>query len=148
LFALSRAVFNASARARRETCAGAWSPEPVDTTTDPGVGAELGEALNVAVLLLLQKLSPTERAAYVLREAFNYPHREIGAILRVEEANARQLVTRARKHVSGRRCARVSRAEQRRLLSAFVAAARTGDLAGLESLFASDESAGRHGVTS
>ena len=56
-----------SARARRETCAGSWLPEPVDTTTDPGIGAERGEALNLAVLLLLEKLSPTERAAYVRR---------------------------------------------------------------------------------
>lgn len=127
-----------SARARRETCAGSWLPELVDTTTDPDLGAERGEALNVAVLLLLEKLLPTERAAYVLREAFNYPYREIAAILRVEEANARQLVSRAREHVSGGRCAPVSPAEQRRLLNAFVAAARTGDLAGLESLFASD----------
>jgi RNA polymerase sigma factor (sigma-70 family) len=127
-----------SARARREICSGSWLPELIDTTPDPGVWAERGEALNSAVLLLLEKLSPTERAAYVLREAFNYPHREIAAILRVEEPNARQLVTRAREHVSGGRCAPVSPAEQRRLLNAFVIAARTGDLARLESLFASD----------
>jgi len=127
-----------SARARREISSGSWVPEQVDTTTDPGVWAERGEALNSAVLLLLEKLSPTERAAYVLREAFSYPHREIAAVLRVEEANARQLVTRAREHVSGERLAPVSRAEQRRLLSAFVTAARTGDLARLERLFVSD----------
>ena len=66
-----------SARARRETAAGPSLPEPVDTSTDPGLGAERGEALNLAVLLLLEKLSPTERAAYVLREAFNHPYREI-----------------------------------------------------------------------
>src|SRR5688572_29217900 len=71
-----------SARARREICSGSWLPELVDTTTDPGLWAERGEALNSAVLLLLEKLSPTERAAYMLREAFNYPHREIAAILR------------------------------------------------------------------
>ena len=127
-----------SARARRETCAGSWLPELVDTTTDPGLRAERGEALNVAVLLLLEKLSPTERAAYVLREAFNYPYREIAAILRVGEANARQLATRARAHVSGERRAPVSPAEQRRLLNAFVAATKTGDLARLENFFASD----------
>ena len=84
------------------------------------------------MLLLLEKLSPTERAAYVLREAFNYPYREIADILRVEEANARQLVTRAREHVSSGRRAPVSPTEQRRLLNAFVAASRTGDLARLE----------------
>jgi RNA polymerase sigma-70 factor, ECF subfamily len=127
-----------SARARRETCVGPWLPEPVDTSADPGLGAERGEALNRAVLLLLEKLSPTERAAYVLREAFNYPYRKIADILRVEEANARQVVTRARGHVSGRRRAPASPAKQRRLLNAFVAAARTGELARLESLFASD----------
>lgn len=127
-----------SARARRETYVGPWLPEPVDTSVDPGLGAERGEALSFAVLLLLEKLSPTERAAYVLREAFNYPHREIADVLRVEEANARQLVTRAREHVSSGRRAPVSAAEQRRLLNAFVAAATTGDLGGLESLFASD----------
>jgi RNA polymerase sigma-70 factor (ECF subfamily) len=127
-----------SARARRETCAGSWLPDLVDTTTDPGLEAERGEALNSAVLLLLEKLLPTERAAYVLREAFTYPYREIAAILRVEEANARQLVTRAREHVSGGRRAPVSPAEQRRLLNTFVTAARTGDLARLENLLVSD----------
>jgi RNA polymerase sigma-70 factor (ECF subfamily) len=126
-----------SARARRETCMGPRLPELVDTCTDPGAGAERDEALNGAVLLLLEKLLPTERAAYVLREAFNYGYREIAAILRVEEANARQLVTRAREHLSSGRRAPVTRGEQRRLLSAFVTAARTGDLARLESLFAS-----------
>ena len=127
-----------SARARREICSGSWLPEPVDTTSDPGLEAERGEALNSAVLLLLERLSPTERGAYVLREAFNYPHREIAAILRVEEANARQLVTRARERVSGGRRTPVSPVEQRRLLTAFLTAARTGDLAALESVFVSD----------
>jgi RNA polymerase sigma factor (sigma-70 family) len=129
-----------SARARKETEAGPWLPEPIDTdaSSNPGVGAERGEALNLAVRLLLEKLTPTERAAYVLREAFSYPYREIADILRITEANARQLVTRARGHVSGERerRARVSPVEQRRLLNALVAAARTGDLARLENLFA------------
>jgi RNA polymerase sigma-70 factor (ECF subfamily) len=127
-----------SARARREISSGSWLPEQVDTTTDPGLWAERGEALNSAVLLLLEKLSPTERAAYMLREAFDHPYREIAAILRVEEANARQIVSRAREHVLGGRRAPVNRAEQRRLLTTFVTAARTGDLTRLESLFASD----------
>ena len=127
-----------SARARRETCVGPGLPEPVDTSADPGVGAERREALNLAVLVLLQKLSPTERAAYVLREAFNYLYREIASILRIEEANARQLATRARAHVAEGRRAPVRPAEQRRLLNAFIAAAKAGDLARLESLFASD----------
>ena len=66
-----------SAHARRETYIGPWLPEPVDTSSDPALGAERGEALGFAVLLLLEKLTPTERAAYILREAFDYPYPEI-----------------------------------------------------------------------
>ena len=66
-----------SARARRETYIGPWLPEPVDTSADPYLGAERGEALEFAVLLLLEKLTPHERAAYVLREAFDYPYPQI-----------------------------------------------------------------------
>ena len=126
-----------SARTRKETAAGPWLPEPIDTSTDPGGATERGDALNRAIRLLLEKLSPAQRAAYVLREAFNHSYQEIADILRIEQANARQLVTRARKHVSGSgdRRARVRPVEQRRLLDAFVAAARTGDLARLENLF-------------
>ncbi len=127
-----------SARSRRETYVGPWLPEPVDTSTDPQLGAERGEALEFAVLLLLEKLSPTERAAYVLREAFDYPYRQIADILQLEEANTRQLVTRARQHITDGRRAPVSSAEQRRLLEAFIAAAQKGDLAALEGLFAAD----------
>ncbi len=64
-----------SASSRRETYIGSWLPEPVDTSSDPEVGAERGEALKRAVLVLLEKLSPTERSAYVLREAFEYSYR-------------------------------------------------------------------------
>ena len=127
-----------SARSRRETYVGPWLPEPVDTSTDPKVAAERSEALKLAVLLLLEKLTPPERAAYTLREAFDYPHREIANILQLTEANSRQLVTRARKHIANGRQSSVSNAEQSRFLNAFVAAARKGDLAALESLFASD----------
>jgi len=127
-----------SARSRREAYIGPWLPEPVDTSADPTLGAERGQALELAVLLLLEKLTPTERAAYVLREAFDYSHGEIAGILQLSEANARQLVTRARKHIADERRASVSPEEQRRLLTAFVAAARKGDLAALENLFASD----------
>lgn len=127
-----------SARSRRETYVGPWLPEPVDTTADPGLGAERGEALELAVLLLLEKLTPTERAAYTLREAFDYPYREIAEILQLTEANTRQLVTRARKHIADGRQASVSTAERSRFLNAFIAAARAGDLPGLEALFASD----------
>ena len=127
-----------SARSRRETCVGPWLPEPVDTNADAGLRAERSEALEFAVLILLEKLSPMERAAYVLREAFDYPYREIANILRLEEANTRQLVTRARQHVVNDRRAPVSSAEQRRLVNAFIGAAQRGDVAGLEGLFASD----------
>jgi len=127
-----------SAQSRRETYVGTWLPEPVDTSSDPGLGAERGEALNLAVLILLEKLSPTERAAYILREAFEYSYREIAEILRMEEANTRQLVSRARKHIADGRRRPVSKDKQRHLLEAFIGAAQKGDMAGLEGLFAED----------
>ncbi|GAA0419552.1 RNA polymerase sigma24 factor [Acrocarpospora corrugata] len=138
--ATTRLAINASqsARVRRETYIGSWLPEPVDTGADPYLGAERGEALEFAVLLLLERLSPTERAAYVLRQAFDYPYRQIADIIQVTEAAVRQLVSRARKRVLAERRKPVSRAEQRRLLTAFVAAARSGDLTTLEELFAGD----------
>ena len=127
-----------SAQLRRETYIGTWLPEPVDISSDPGLGAERGESLKLAVLLLLEKLSPTERAAYVLREALDYPSRQIADILKMEEANTRQLVSRARKHIADGRRTCVSAGEQRRLLEAFITAAQQGDMAGLEDLFAED----------
>src|SRR3954447_25252294 len=87
-----------SARKRRETYVGPWLPEPVDTGADPQIGAERGEALEFAVLLLLERLTPTERAAYVLREAFDYPYRQIADVIQLNEPAVRQLVSRARKH--------------------------------------------------
>jgi RNA polymerase sigma-70 factor (TIGR02957 family) len=130
--------FAQSAHSRRETYAGPWLPEPMDTSSDPALGAERGEALGLAILLLLEKLSPTERAAYVLREAFDYSYRQIANITQMEEANTRQLVSRARKHIADGRRTPVSSEEQCRLLEAFVGAAQTGDLATLEGLFAED----------
>jgi len=127
-----------SAHSRRETYIGTWLPEPVDTSGDPGIGAERGEALKLAVQVLLEKLSPTERAAYVLREAFDYPYRQIADILQMEEANVRQLVSRARKHIEDGRRTSVSSNEQRRFLEAFIAAAQKGDMTALEGLFAED----------
>jgi RNA polymerase sigma-70 factor (ECF subfamily) len=138
--AITRLAINESqtARARRETYVGPWLPEPVDTAADPQVGAEQGAVLELAVLMLLEKLTPTERAAYVLREAFDYPYREIAEIVRTSEVAARQLVSRARRHLADERRVPVGRADQRKLLEAFVAAAQAGDLAGLEKLFADD----------
>lgn len=127
-----------SARSRRETYIGPWLPEPVDTSADPTLGAERGEALELAVLLLLEKLRPTERAAYVLREAFEYSHRQIAAVLDMTESNVRQIVTRARKHIEGERRARATKAEQGRLLRAFLSAAQQGELSDLERLLGSD----------
>ncbi|MCI0570094.1 MAG: sigma-70 family RNA polymerase sigma factor [Myxococcaceae bacterium] len=129
---------SARVRGRHETCVGPWLPEPVDTRSDPALGAERGEALSFGVLLLLEKFSPAERAAYVLREAFDYPYRQIADVLQLGEANVRQLVTRARKRISDERRAPVGPAEHRRLLEAFIAAAQTGDREPLEKLLSSD----------
>jgi RNA polymerase sigma-70 factor (TIGR02957 family) len=127
-----------SARARRETYIGPWLPEPVDTSADPFLGAERGEALELAVLLLMERLTPQERAAYVLREAFDYPYPQIAEILQSSEAAVRQQVSRARKHVAGERKVPVPESAQRQLLATFLEAARSGDLGALESLFAAD----------
>lgn len=136
----TRLAINAlqSARSRRETYIGPWLPEPVDTSNDPTLGAERAEALGFAVLVMLERLTPTERAAYVLREAFGYSYEQISEIVQLSEAAARQLVSRARKHLAGERRREVSQEEQRRLLAAFVSAAQNGDLDQLERLFAED----------
>ena len=137
----TRLAMNAatSARAQRETYIGPWLPEPVDTSQDPTLGAERGEALSFAVLVLLEKLSAAERAAYVLREAFDYPYAEIARIVETSEQSARQLVSRARKHLAAERKSReVADGERMRLLTAFMAAAEQGDMAALEKLFADD----------
>ncbi|WP_232216025.1 sigma-70 family RNA polymerase sigma factor [Promicromonospora sukumoe] len=127
-----------SAHTRRETCAGPALPEPVDTGHDPALGAEHSEALDVAVLVLLERLTPTERAAYVLREAFEYAYADIAEIVQLSQAAARQLVSRARKHLASGRRSAVLASKRRALHEAFVAAARSGELARLERLFAQD----------
>ena len=127
-----------SARARRETYVGPWLPEPVDTSDDPALGAERAEALDLAVLLLLEKLSPAERAVYVLHEAFDYSYRRIGEILEITEVNARQLARRARQALESGRSAPAPPALRRQLVETFVAAARDGDLEELERLFTHD----------
>ncbi|GGM15410.1 RNA polymerase sigma-70 factor [Promicromonospora citrea] len=127
-----------SARSRREAYVGPWLPEPVDTSADPTLGAERAEALDVAVLVLLERLTPTERAAYVLREAFDYGYAEIARIVGTTPAAARQLVSRARKDLASGRRNTVRTADRRALLEAFLAAARAGDVAALERLFADD----------
>ncbi|MDH6181133.1 RNA polymerase sigma-70 factor (ECF subfamily) [Microbacteriaceae bacterium SG_E_30_P1] len=127
-----------SARVRRESYIGPWLPEPVDTSRDPLLGAERAEALSLAVLLLLERLTPAERAAYVLREAFDYPFRDIADVLETNESNARQLATRARKHIERERGVVVSGDERSRLLAAFLAAAQSGDVSQLEHTLAAD----------
>ncbi|MDI6516351.1 RNA polymerase sigma-70 factor [Streptomyces coelicoflavus] len=127
-----------SARVRRETYVGPWLPEPVDTSADPQMGAERAEAVELAVLHLLEKLNPVERAAYVLREAFDYPYGQIAEMLETSPANTRQLVSRARKHLAAERGERVGASEHRRLLDVFLTAARTGDLRALEDVLAAD----------
>ncbi|MGW0198198.1 sigma-70 family RNA polymerase sigma factor [Nonomuraea sp. NPDC003201] len=127
-----------SARARRETYLGPWLPEPIDTGADPAAGAERGEALELALLLLLEKLTSAQRAAYILREAFVYPYEQIAEIIQLSPANVRQLVSRARKHLSATRRGAIGTDERRRLLSAFLDASQEGNLTALENLFAED----------
>lgn len=127
-----------SARVRRETYIGPWLPEPVNTEDDPLLGAERGEALQYAMLILLEKLTPTERAAYVLREAFDYPYERIAGIVQSTTTSARQLVSRARKHLATERRVPAPTSDQRRLLAAFLAAAQRGDATQLEALFEAD----------
>ena len=134
----TRLALNAaqSARVRRESYVGRWLPESVDTGDDPTLGAERTEALELGILLLLQRLSPTERAAYVLRQAFDYPYSQIAEVLQTSEANARQLVSRAGKHLAEEPRQSATRSEQIRLVHAFVSASQRGEVAPLEHLFA------------
>ena len=125
-----------SARVRHETDIGPRLLEAVDPAADPVLGAEQREALERALWTVLETLSPTERAVYVLREAFEYPHRRIAEVVGLSEANARQLVTRARRRIAGEPRWTVDAAEHERLVDAFVAAAQSGDLARLEHLLA------------
>jgi RNA polymerase sigma-70 factor (ECF subfamily) len=131
-----------SAWARRETPIGSQRVHPVDAGANPALGAEQGEALRLAVRTLLEKLSPAERAVYLLREAFDYPYRQVSQVLALSEANARQLAARARRRLSGDLRRPVAVAEEQALLDAFVAAAQTGDLATLEHLLTTEVAAG------
>ncbi|MFI8243732.1 RNA polymerase sigma-70 factor [Streptomyces sp. NPDC085866] len=131
-----------SARARREEYVGQWLPEPVvtsDGTLGPLESAEAREQVSMAMLVLLERLTPTERAVYVLREAFGYGHREIAAVLDLSEANCRQLYRRAVGRVAATE-SRFDPAPERReeLVTSFLTAAREGDLTGLEKLLAAD----------
>ncbi|MGW0822752.1 RNA polymerase sigma-70 factor [Streptomyces sp. NPDC002845] len=131
-----------SARARREQYTGTWLPEPVltsDGTLGPLESAEQRDAVSLALLALLERLTPTERAVYVLREAFAYGHREIADVLDIGEANCRQLYRRAVRHVSAAEARFEPAPEQREsLVASFLTAAREGDMAGLEKLLTAD----------
>ena len=130
-----------SARARRESYVGPWLPEPLveDPAPGPASRAELADSLSLAMLVLLERLTPVERAAYLLREVFGYEYAEIADIIEQTEVNSRQLVTRARKHLEANR-PRFDADEAARdaLLERFLAAAEEGDLEALEELLAKD----------
>ena len=130
-----------SARARRERYVGEWLPEPVitDGLDDPARHAETADSLSLAMLVLLESLSPEQRAVLLLHDVFDYGYAEIAAIVGKSEDNTRQLATRARRHVQQRRPRFQTTREQREELAArFFAAVEQGDLAGLEALLAHD----------
>jgi len=112
--------------------------ELVDPQAGPGVLAERAQALDAALRLLLEKLSPLERAVYLLREAFDYGYPQIVQVVGVSEASSRQLMTRARKHLAGGRRLSVGTTQLRRLALAFLGATEQGDLAALEAVLAAD----------
>jgi RNA polymerase sigma-70 factor (TIGR02957 family) len=130
-----------SARARRESYVGEWLPEPlvVDAIDDPADQAEMADSVSLAFLVLLESLSPEERAVLLLRDVFDYGYDEIASIVGKSESNARQLAARARRRVGERRPRFESSREQRdKLASRFFAAAEEGDLGALETLLAHD----------
>jgi RNA polymerase sigma-70 factor (ECF subfamily) len=130
-----------SARARRERYVGEWLPEPLvgAEDADPAGHAEMADSLSVAFLLLLERLSPEQRAAFLLREVFDYPYGEVARIVGTSEANARQLVSRARRQIeSGRPRFEPSPELRDELARRFLAAVEEGDLGGLEDLLAED----------
>jgi RNA polymerase sigma-70 factor (TIGR02957 family) len=132
-----------SARARREVYVGEWLPEPILTAedADPARQAEIADSLSVGLLVLLETLSPEERAAFLLHEVFDYPHARIAEILGKSPAAVRQLAVRARRRVGEREPRFETSREQRdRLASRFFSAFEEGNLEELEALLASDAS--------
>jgi len=130
-----------SARARRERYVGEWLPEPVitDDPEDPARHAETADSLSMAMLVLLESLSPEQRAVLLLHDVFDYGYPEIAPIVGKSEDNVRQLATRARRHVEQRRPRYQATREQRdELARRFFQATEQGDLAGLEALLAHD----------
>jgi RNA polymerase sigma-70 factor (ECF subfamily) len=130
-----------SARHRRETYVGTWLPEPLlaDHGDDVADRVEMDDTVSMAFLLLLETLSPVERAVFVLHDVFAYGYDEVAAIVGKTEANARQIASRARARVADRRPRfEPSRAKRAELAGAFLEAVREGDLDRLESLLAAD----------
>jgi RNA polymerase sigma-70 factor (ECF subfamily) len=130
-----------SARARREAYVGEWLPEPLitDGSDDPAQHAEMADSLSLAMLVLLESLSPEQRAVLLLHDVFDYGHAQIAEIIGKSEDNVRQLATRARRHVEqGRPRFQTTREQRDALAARFFQAAEQGDLAGLEALLASD----------
>jgi len=123
-----------SARVRHESSVGTWTAEAADPAGDLARTAERGETVEQALRIVLERLSPTECAVYLLREAFDYPHGRIARVLGLGEPNVRQLAVRARRRMAGAPRATVEPREHARLSAAFIAAARTGALAELEAL--------------
>jgi RNA polymerase sigma-70 factor (ECF subfamily) len=130
-----------SARARRERYVGEWLPEPIltDGIGDPAEQAEVAESLSLAMLVLLESLSPEQRAVLLLHDVFDYEYPEVAQIVGKSEDNVRQLGARARRYVRERRPRfHASREQQQELARRFFAATQDGDLAGLEALLAHD----------
>ena len=130
-----------SARVRRERYVGEWLPEPIvtDGHDDPAQQAEVADSLSLAMLVLMESLSPEQRAALLLHDVFHYEYPEIAAIVGKSQDNVRQLATRARRHVEQRRPRFQTTPQQRdELARRFFQAAEQGDLAGLEALLAHD----------
>ena len=130
-----------SARVQRETYVGPWLPEPVMTEHVPDVSwrIELAESLSMAFLVLLERLSPIERAVFLLHDAFEFEYAEIARIVDKSEANCRQLLARAKKHLGGPRPRfEVAPEHAERMLERFSRAATTGDMDGLLALLAED----------
>ncbi|MCP2336506.1 RNA polymerase sigma-70 factor [Actinomadura rupiterrae] len=128
-----------SVRVQREAYVGPWLPEPVITTPDVAAHAEVAESVSMALLVVLETLSPLERAVFVLREAFGFPYTEIAAALGRSEASVRQVGTRARKHVDARRPRFDARPDARRAaVDRFLDAAVGGDINELMAVLAPD----------
>ena len=131
-----------SARVRREAYVGEWLPEPLvssESSEDPARHAEMADSLSLAFLVLLESLSPEQRAVFLLHDVFDYGYGEVAEIVGKSEDNARQLAARARRHVEEQKPRfEASREERDELAHRFFAAARDGDLKALESLLADD----------